>query len=94
MTMKDYLTLEVGDIVTPNSTSKDKGRLFKVVELGKLYTGYFGKQERENGILVETLDGSEITPTTYVDVNEYNYSKYRRKYQYQALNVVEKHNAH
>ena len=95
MRMIDYINLKVGDIVTPNGTSKDRGKLFKVVELGELYTGYFGRPERENGILVETVDGSELTPTTYMRyslLNEYNYNKCRRKYQYQALEVVEKCN--
>lgn len=89
MCYKEYLGLKKGDIVTPIGNSKDRGRLFKVVDAGEYYIGYLGSQQRHNGIWVEPIDDKPISVTHPMLEAPYYGNKKCRRYQYQAVKIVE-----
>lgn len=89
MNFYEYYRLEIGDIVTPIGNSKDKGRLFKVVDAGERYINCWGHPQRDNGIWVEPIDGKPITVTCPMKEGLYHEDEKRRRYQYQAIKKVE-----
>ena len=89
MNFNEYYHLEIGDTVTPIGQSKDKGRPFKVVDAGERYINCWGHPQRHNGIWVEPIDGKPITITAPMNEGPYYGDKNRRRYQYQALKIVE-----
>ena len=83
MNSKEFKNLSEGEIVTVSMNSKETGKLFKVIKIGRLDENFY----RDNQILVELLEG-ELEEVNSCDSKSMIVSKSKRWYRYQAIKRV------